>query len=289
MSDAKLRELERRWRETGAEEDRLAWLVASERAGESVPVAILGCLHANLEALTAVWADMLSQGVGRAVCLGDLVGYGPNPLEVVDQVRRRCEWSLLGNHDEALLLGARNFGLNSRRAIEWTRTRLAPRFWSRRTVRERWAYLETLSLQRAIGEDLFVHGSPRDPTIEYIQREDIFNGNLEKFEEIFAAPFERFLFVAHSHMPSLIQRDLTYLTPSDLGGSYEHQGQQQVIVNVGSVGQPRDRDPRACYLIQRGPRLEWRRVAYDVETTARKIEALPELSDALAQRLREGI
>lgn len=288
MSDARLRELERRWQETGAEEDRLAYLVAAERSGQEEPVAILGCVHANLEALLAVWEDMATQGVQRAVCLGDLVGYGPNPREVVDQIRTRCDWALLGNHDEALLLGAQNYSIYARRAIEWTRSQLRPSFFSRREKRARWEYLEGLPTQEKARDDLFVHGSPRAPTIEYILQEDIHTENLEKFEEIFAAPFERFLFVTHSHTPNLIQRDLTYLTPEELGGHYEHGG-GQVIVNVGSVGQSRDRDPRACYLIQRGSRLEWRRISYDLEVTAQKIEAIVELNDLFARRLREGV
>jgi diadenosine tetraphosphatase ApaH/serine/threonine PP2A family protein phosphatase len=292
VGDERLRELERRWKASGRREDELAYLRERERVIPST--AVLACVHGNLEALEAVLADVDERRIKRVICLGDVTGYGPNPIECLDLIMARCEWTLLGNHDEALLKGAANFGAWARTVVEWTQELMRPGRLSFGAKRRRWRYLEAMPERREEGPDLYVHGSPRLPTLEYILREDIWNGATQKFEEIFAA-FERLCFVAHSHVPNLVTEagpapeEPGYHTASELDHRWEYPGEGKAIINVGSVGQPRDEDPRACYAIFDGEVVTWRRVEYDVEKTGAKILSIPEFPEAYADRLRRGI
>jgi predicted phosphodiesterase len=255
-----------------------------------VPFAIISDIHSNIEALTTVLADIDAQGVTDIVCLGDVVGYGPNPLECVDLIMQRCRLTLKGNHDEALVHGAYAFNLRAQKAIEWTRDQLKPGFFSGSAVRRRWEFLTNLPLRHEEGPDLLIHGSPRDPTNEYILATEIGFGPTEKFEEIFAG-FERMLFVGHTHMPCVITDKYETKTSTELSNSYSFPDlcERKAIINVGSVGQPRDRDNRACYVVVDGQKITWRRLEYDFEKTAGKIDQIAQLDAALAARLKEGI
>jgi diadenosine tetraphosphatase ApaH/serine/threonine PP2A family protein phosphatase len=247
--------------------------------------AIISDLHSNLEALTAVLEDLDKRSVERIVCLGDVVGYGPEPIAVADLARERVSLCIRGNHDEALTSGAQFFGANAKKAIDWTRELLAPGFFASAATRERWKFLTTLPDRFASGPDLFIHGSPRDPTSEYVLAQEV-SYEPDKYREIFTA-FDRLLFVGHSHFPCVITEDLEAKEASAIGNAYVHT-KGRAIVNVGSVGQPRDSDPRACYVIVDGERIEWRRVPYDVEATVKKVLAIPELPQQLGERLRVG-
>lgn len=286
MSDARLRELERRWRESGEEEDRLAYVAAQERAGDVEVLAVLGGVHGNLQALQAVLADLEERGVRRLVCLGGVVGYGPNPVEVLELLRERCEFVLRGRWEDSLVRGNRYFGHNARRCLEWTRRRLveaSSESWDR--VR----YLGQLPLRRDEGRDLYLYGTPGAPIHGRFILEDIRHRELgglgfqESFED-----FERFLFTAAANRPLVATRDQECFPPVDIQRTYRCED-RPAIVHVGSVGQPRDRDTRACYVILRGDEVEWRRVEYPVEETARLIEATPGIPRVFAQRLRAGV
>ena len=252
--------------------------------------AIISDIHSNIEALTVVLQDIDSLGVKEIYCLGDVVGYGPNPLECVDLIMERCKVTLKGNHDEALVHGAYAFNLRAQKAIEWTRDQLKPGFFSGSAVRRRWEFLTNLPLRHELGDDLLIHGSPRDPTNEYILATEIGFGPTEKFEEIFQG-FNRMLFVGHTHMPCVITDRYETKTSSELENKfvYPDMADKKVIVNVGSVGQPRDRDPRASYVVVDDNTITWRRLEYDFEKTAAKIEGIALLDSALAARLKEGI
>jgi diadenosine tetraphosphatase ApaH/serine/threonine PP2A family protein phosphatase len=254
--------------------------------------AIISDVHSNIEALGVVLDDIEKMGVKRILCMGDVVGYGPNPLECTDMIMNACEVTLKGNHDEALIHGAYAFNLRAQKAIEWTRDQLKPGFFSGSAVRRRWEFLTNLPLRHEEGDDLLIHGSPRDPTNEYILSTEIGFGPTEKFEEIFAG-FNRMLFVGHTHMPCVITDRYETKTSTELENKYvfPDMADKKVIVNVGSVGQPRDRDNRACYVIVDGdpPTITWRRLEYDFEKTAGKIDAIAQLDPALAARLKEGI
>ena len=252
--------------------------------------AIVSDIHSNIEALSVVLKDIDSLGIKELYCLGDVVGYGPNPLECVDLIMERCKITLKGNHDEALVHGAYAFNLRAQKAIEWTRDQLKPGFFSGSAVRRRWEFLTNLPLRHEVGADHLIHGSPRDPTNEYILATEIGFGPTEKFEEIFQS-FERMLFVGHTHMPCVITDRYETKTSTELENKYTFgdMADKKVIVNVGSVGQPRDRDPRASYVVVDDNTVTWRRLEYDFEKTASKIEGIALLDTALAARLKEGI
>jgi diadenosine tetraphosphatase ApaH/serine/threonine PP2A family protein phosphatase len=254
-------------------------------------LAIISDLHANLPAVQAVLADIDAQKVDEVVCLGDVVGYGPDPIEVTDLAMSRSSFCVMGNHDEALVNpdGAIGFNGPARRAIEWTREQMKPGFFSGSKVRARWEWLASLPLIKNRGPDLFVHGSPRDPTTEYVLEQDLAFGATQKYEEIFES-FERFCFVGHSHLPLVIDGDLQVKRPSDLPDGKFKLASGKALVNVGSVGQPRDGDVRSCYVILDGETVEWRRVAYDVSKTIARFAAIgkKDLDPRLAERLLAG-
>ena len=134
------------------------------------------------------------------------------------------------------------------------------------------------------GAFTFVHGSVRNPLSEYVFPEDVHN--VKKLERLFAL-IERYAFQGHTHVPGIFTEDGRFLSPGDVGDRYPLPS-GKMMVNVGSVGQPRDGDPRACYVVLTDSQIEFRRVSYPVEQTMEKIYAVPELDPFLADRLREG-
>ncbi|HBP21653.1 MAG TPA: phosphoesterase [Planctomycetes bacterium] len=248
--------------------------------------AIISDLHSNVEALTNVFADIKSQGVEDIICLGDVVGYGPQPREVMAMTMKTVRVSLMGNHDEAVLKGAKNFNAWAREAIDWTREEVQVQDGFEK---ERWAYLKRMPLSFQTNGLYFVHGSPRQPTIEYILREDIYNGAYDKFDEIFES-FDKVLFVGHSHTPCIINEELDYVTPAEIEHNFVYtRDKNKLIVNVGSVGQPRDNDTRSCYVIVDDETITFRRVEYNVDVVVEKIKAVDRLSDNLGLRLKKGV
>lgn len=251
-------------------------------------LGLISDIHGNLSALEAVLADMEENGAERVICLGDVVGYGPFPGECLDLVRR-CGAVLMGNHEEALLFGAENFNPRAKRAIDWTREHLKSA-GDEVTRKNRWQILQNLQLHAQDGDYLFTHASPRQPTREYVMPRDVTNP--AKMTEIFAL-IPRVCFVGHTHIPGVFLEDLTFTPPTDLWGStYFVEPNEKALVNIGSVGQPRDGDTRASYCLldtdPGAPRVVFRRVEYDVESTAKAIEQNPYLDNYLAERLRVG-
>lgn len=214
--------------------------------------AIISDVHSNLVALEAVLADIAAQKVDAIVCLGDICGYGPEPVECINLVREKAFWTLKGNHDEALFVEPRDFGPNARAAIEWQRKVLEPKDSSTDEDIERWEWLKTLPPLRREKNVLFVHASPRDPIYEYVLREDFHDSGLgptQRAKDIFAA-MDWLCFCGHSHRPGVVAEDYKWWRPSELeNGSCVIKPGFKTIVNVGSVGQPRDNLPSACYVI----------------------------------------
>jgi predicted phosphodiesterase len=252
-------------------------------------LALISDIHSNLEALTAVLEDIDQRKVSEIICLGDVVGYGPDPVPVVDLVMSRAKLCIKGNHDEALVHGAVMFNPPAKHALDWTRDQLKPGYFSGVQVRRRWDWLVNLPLRHEAGQDLFTHGSPRDPTTEYLLTTEVSFGPSDKYEEVFAS-FNRLLFVGHTHLPCVITDGYEAKVPSEYEGEkFVHSGKGKAIVNVGSVGQPRDNDARACYVLfdpETGT-VEWRRVAYAHEKTAAKVRERG-LNERLALRLAVG-
>jgi predicted phosphodiesterase len=250
-------------------------------------IAILSDIHGNLEALHAVLADAERQGAQAVYCLGDVVGYGPNPRECLD-LALGFRLTLLGNHDQGALFDPVGFSPVAERAIFWARAELESAAEPREAREQRWEFLAERPRTYRENGFQFVHGSARNPLNEYVFPEDVLFRN--KMERIFAL-VGRCCFQGHTHVAGVFveqgQDDLRHFYPEDVGYAYRLNG-RKTLVNVGSVGQPRDGDRRASYVLFDGEVVRFQRVEYDVEATVRKIHAVPELDRMLGDRLREG-
>jgi predicted phosphodiesterase len=245
--------------------------------------ALISDIHSNLEALQAVLKDIQSQGVQTIYCLGDIIGYGPNPRECIDLVME-LPVVLLGNHDQGALFDPEGFNPGAERAIFWTRAQLEAPGENRHKKEKRWEFLAERPRIHREDSILFVHGSARNPLNEYVFPEDIYNQR--KMERIFAQ-VDRYCFQGHTHVPGVFTESMQFYSPRDVNHVYELDS-QKTLINVGSVGQPRDGDWRACYVLLDDQRVRFRRVEYDIETTIQKIYAIPDLENFLADRLRDG-
>ena len=238
--------------------------------------AVVSDIHGNLEALRAVLADCRDRTDG-VLCLGDTVGYGADPLACVELVAERAQAIVSGNHEFAVLgrLPLRWFNRHARAAAEWTRERLDE---------DHRAYLGALPLATALEDATLVHASPAQPDEwDYlVTAEDGFAA--------FGHFATRWCFVGHSHTPGVWSLGSSGPEYEAGSASVEMERGRRYIVNVGSVGQPRDHDPRAAYGVWdvEAGRVEIRRVDYDVAEARRKIleAGLPRL---LADRLAAGV
>lgn len=245
--------------------------------------AIISDIHGNLEGFEAVLADIEQQGISEVYCLGDIIGYGPNPRECID-LAMKCQVCLLGNHDQAALFDPEGFNAGAEKAIFWTRDQLERPGEDPELQAKRWDFLGELPRNHREDGLLFVHGSPRNPLNEYIFPEDIYNKR--KMEKIFSL-VERFCFQGHTHVPGVFTEPLQFFSPEEIHHQYRL-GDEKAMFNVGSVGQPRDGDYRACYVVLEDDLVTYRRVDYPVEKTIKKIYETPELDNFLGDRLREG-
>jgi diadenosine tetraphosphatase ApaH/serine/threonine PP2A family protein phosphatase len=247
--------------------------------------AIVSDIHSNLAALEAVLEDIRGHDVSEIYCLGDVIGYGPDPGECLDRARE-FDLTLLGNHEQALLVEEEQERFNSyaRGAITWTRQELSLVGEDREVNAPRWDFVGNLPKRHEEDGLLFVHASPRKPVTEYLRpnrmarpatRRDVFDR------------VDHLCFVGHTHVPGIFCEDGSFLEPEQI--EYRHVfGDEKAIVNVGSVGQPRDRDPRASYALYDDGELEFRRVSYPIEETMEKIQKTAGLDPFLAQRLASG-
>lgn len=253
-------------------------------------VAIISDLHSNVEALTEVLKDIRSHGINDIYCLGDLVGYGPNPLEVVE-LCLDTKVCLLGNHDEGVLKNSYGFNPMARAAVDWTREQLKPGFFSGRKKKTVWSFIHSLPVAYKKEDVLFVHASPRDPIMEYVLRSDcvdLFGRPSDKIVDLFDR-IEWLAFVGHTHDPGVITEEGRFIRPAEMDGmKYTLERGRRYIINAGSVGQPRDGDTRACYCIFDGEAVQFRRIEYDYRKTMEKIFAVPQLDRKLGERLALG-
>ena len=275
------------------------------------PLAIISDIHANLEALTAVLADIDSRGIKRIICLGDVVGYGPNPLECIDLVIQRCEFSLMGNHDFAIFFEPFNFNTAAENAAFWTRTQFENDADIDRRNR-RWKYLGSMPTRMSNDRFVCFHGSPRKPINEYVFPDDIYTAPT-KMAAIFDR-FERLCFVGHTHVPGVFIPDPDFYSPEELNNRYTITD-ERAMINVGSVGQPRDRNPDASFVILHDGNaefaggdgtsgdggvmvggsgsdphgsIEFIRLPYDVQKTVDKVRSIDALDNFLGARLLDG-
>jgi diadenosine tetraphosphatase ApaH/serine/threonine PP2A family protein phosphatase len=219
---------------------------------------VLSDIHGNLKALEAVLEDAPS---GLPIwCLGDIVGYGPNPNECIELLQRYEHACIVGNHDWAVMgkVDVEDFNPDAKHSVQWTQDQLSENSLN---------YLEQLGLRQEHGEFTLVHGSPRDPIWEYLFRPGsacISFGDLDTLHAL----------VGHTHVPckfTLYQQN--GLAHCEMGrlieGAPQPLGADRMILNPGSVGQPRDGDVRASYALidVEAQTYEHRRVYYDVKTT----------------------
>lgn len=254
------------------------------RKEKTVRYAIISDIHGNLEALQSVLVHIKKRGIKEIICLGDIVGYGPNPIECTNIIMDTAQITLKGNHDEAVIEGPCLFNPIAKRAIEWTICTIQGTQNPRK--QEIIDYLTNLPLSYDIDNHyMFVHGSPLNPTLDYLLARDVEYED-ELYDDIFNS-FSNILFVGHTHMPCIITeaREIYFLHEIEYKYAYEN---EKIIVNVGSVGQPRDKDPRACYVEVIDDMLFFHRVTYNVDKVFQQIQDIPELDDNLGKRLILG-
>jgi diadenosine tetraphosphatase ApaH/serine/threonine PP2A family protein phosphatase len=242
-----------------------------------VRVAVVSDIHGNRHAFEAVLADVAGTAVDELWCLGDLVGYGADPDACVELAREHAAVCLAGNHDLAVTgeLSLDEFSRGAEIAARWTQEVIAP---------ENLAYLESLEPAKHVEGVGLYHASPRDPVWEYVLSALLAEMCLD------AAP-ERLALIGHSHVAlSFVRREGEIATGERrVAGDVADLTAGEWLLNPGSVGQPRDGDPRAAWLLldtaEHG--ATWRRVEYDVVGAATAIRHA-RLPDSLAERLGYG-
>ena len=255
--------------------------------------AVISDIHSNLEALEVVLDDIEKRGIRTIYCLGDVVGYGPNPIECLDLVIDKTQWCVMGNHDFAALYEPTNFNYGAEQASFWTRDILEAQEPSDGN-NKRWRLLGELPLRRTLKLPMgsftatldFVHASPRRPINEYIFPDDVYTSPT-KISTLFER-VEHICFIGHTHMPGVFLVEPDFYLPDELNGVYPIIEKEKAIINIGSVGQPRDRDTRAGYVCVDEDKVHFIRLEYDFKTTLKKIQAIDQLDDFHGERLSEG-
>lgn len=231
-------------------------------------IAIISDIHSNLEALRSILVAVDQLHPDVMYCLGDVVGYGPYPNECVDLVRDRCSVVVMGNHDSGVLgiTPLRHFNQYGRAAVEWTMERITP---------ENLTYLKQLPMAHIAGDITLAHASPLKPDEwNYVVAWPDVKKNFKAFKTTLCC-------IGHTHVPVIA---------SEESGINVFRKDCRYLINVGSVGQPRDGNPRAsfCFLDTKAWTCDILRVPYAIEKTAQAIldAGLPEF---LARRLYQGI
>jgi predicted phosphodiesterase len=282
-------------------------------------IAILSDIHGNLAALEAVLRDVEAQRPDRIVCLGDTVGYGPFPRECFARVQEVADLVLAGNHElETALPGDEGMEDDAREMALWS-AQVLEGFepWERLRAALVAGQAEALALRQE-GDITWVHGAPEEATLRYVwpgyrTHYLIFNDQIDAFLLELLGRFKTpHGFCGHTHVPALLtayehrelfgvshdwNRTFTFLGPETIfyvpSGPMTIEGLRgkKVVINPGSVGQPRDRDPRASWALYDGDTVEFRRVPYEISVTQAAIRALPVKEDTrsfFANRLTRG-
>lgn len=262
--------------------------------------AIISDIHGNLEALETVLADIQRREIREIYCLGDVIGYGASPRECLDLVTETCTAILCGNHDQAVFYEPCSFNISAERAAYWTRKTFEEEP-NEALRRKRWEVLGRLPYKYEVYGLLLVHASPRRPVNEYLFAEDCYTNpskilaNFERLEK-----HHMTCMVGHTHVPGVFLDDPYFEPPGELpqANRYTITEDEKAIINVGSVGQPRDRDVRASYVVvttgsdgsngEYRAEVEFIRLEYDIEKAVKKIFAVAELDDFLGTRLLDG-
>ena len=240
-------------------------------------IGVVSDIHSNLEALSTVIGAM--GPVDQLWCLGDIVGYGPEPNECIAVLAGTRHLAVAGNHDRAAIgqLDLEEFNPYAAAAARWTMGRLNAASS---------AYLSSLPTTLMSGEFTLAHGSPRDPLWEYVLSADVARRSFDHFE----GPY---CLVGHTHVPSVFTLEGGRVRAERIVGERElalDRPEARFILNPGSVGQPRDGEPRAAFLVIDTERrsASWRRVAYSVERTQDRMRRVG-LPRRLVERLTHGL
>jgi predicted phosphodiesterase len=247
-------------------------------------IAIVSDLHSNLEAVEAVMEECQKLGVKQYLCLGDVIGYGPDPHSVASIAQKNFSASLMGNHEEALVTGKHRFNPLAARAIDWTREEIN----SRSNGKESMAWFKERQPFVLKGNLLLVHGSIYDPVHDYVDEPEN-PVEAQQMIETLNSDFSGFdiCFAGHNHTPFMATK-MGIMIPHDGHRSFRIPKGHKAYVCVGSVGQPRDRDNRTSFATFDGERLTFHRLRYDFQKTQDKI-IKNGLSRFLAERLGEGL
>ncbi|NDJ34955.1 MAG: metallophosphoesterase family protein [Chloroflexi bacterium] len=241
---------------------------------------IISDIHANLTAFETVLEDAgkLGEDYDFVWCLGDVVGYGPDPNECVELLRSMPHLCLAGNHDWAALgrLDIRSFNTDARRAVTWTRETLTD---------NNLAYLEALPTTFVLGDFTLAHGSPREPVWEYILDPLIATMNFPHYQTTYCL-------VGHTHTPITFKMSDNGSETESIQPVYNKPlrlDKKRQIINPGSVGQPRDQDPRAAYAFLDMELMTWeyRRIPYDIEAVQKRMRGF-DLPERLVNRIAHG-
>jgi predicted phosphodiesterase len=239
--------------------------------------AILADIHANLTALEAVLTDTAKKGgVEGYWCLGDIVGYGPDPDECLELARNHKFIAVAGNHDWAAIgkISTGEFNREAAISARWTR---------RQITKENTGFLESLPSNLEQGDFTLVHGSPWEPIREYILSAFTVGSNLKYFNTLYCL-------IGHSHLPQLYECGEACSLREMVAGDVVRLGKKRLIINPGSVGQPRDNDPRSSYAIydSDSATITFYRIEYDIRSVQARMlkNGLPE---GLISRLEYGL
>jgi predicted phosphodiesterase len=240
--------------------------------------AFISDIHANLEALEAAFEDIAGQNIDEVICLGDIVGYGANPNECCDLVKKNCPVTLLGNHDAAAVdqLSTQHFNIHAKIAIEWT---------SQNLKKEAETFLSVLPLRATKPSMTLVHSTPYEPNMWY------YITSLEEAAFNYQFFDTQLCLVGHTHIPIIIvlDKEKELYVHQDSVVHLDEIKESRLLINVGSVGQPRDRNPKSCYGIfdSDAGEFSYRRVSYNIEKTQAKMKKI-KMPEFLINRLQDG-
>ena len=239
-------------------------------------LAIISDIHANLEALEVVMRDIELQQAEKVICLGDTIGYGADPIPCLELAEQRCDIRLMGNHEYAVLgkLPSQQINKTAKIALSWTQHQMEDNAMSR---------IAGLPMTASLNDLFFVHASPWEPDRwRYVLSVGEADAAFKSFDQ-------RICFNGHSHLPMIFASSEDQIRVK-AGHHFQPNEETRYIVNVGSVGQPRDNDPRACYVTYdtAEDEIEYHRVDYDIAKAQHKMRQA-ELPAMLIQRLQSGM
>jgi len=239
-------------------------------------IALISDIHGNLEALTEVLSDIEKQKVDKIYCLGDVLGYGSDPVACLHLIEKHCDIKLIGNHEYAVLglVSTDNYNTAARTAADWTRDQLTD---------VELALISDYEMMRSVENITLVHASPNEPDRwHYLLTPDIASRAFGGFDD-------RICFHGHTHVPTIFVELAEGLPRVIAGHSFLPGEDNRYLINIGSVGQPRDNDPRACYVTFETEEyeVEYHRVEYDIAAAQSKM-AQADLPEMLINRLSFG-